>query len=148
FYNHTDELERMGGLWKASPWLSLCFLCQAFSLAGVPPFSGFWGKYLIVQVGLDEGHYVLVVAAILASILTLLSMMKIWLGAFWSDPASGSHLEPASLRVRAMTAVVVGMTLVSLTIGLGANRFLDLSQRAAHSLLDPQHYRAAVFAHE
>ncbi len=148
FYNHTDHLDRMGGLWKASPWLGICFLCQAFSLAGVPPLSGFWGKYLIVLVGLDEGRYWLVLAAILASILTLVSMLKIWLGAFWKDAPKGAPLEPATSRVWAMTAIVGVFTAVSLGIGFGAEGVMRISKAAADSLLDQREYRAAVFEHE
>lgn len=148
FCNHTDNLSRMGGLWKASPVLGLCFLCQAFSLAGVPPLSGFWGKYLIVQAGVDGGRFWLVAAAIVASVLTLMSMLKIWLAAFWSDVPEGGYLEPSSFRVKAMTAVICGVTATSLVIGIGANSFFGIAQQAADSLLDQEAYRAAVLAHE
>ena len=41
----------------AAPWLGVLFLCQALSLAGLPPLSGFWGKYLILVVGIEGAHY-------------------------------------------------------------------------------------------
>lgn len=146
FYNRTDNLTRMGGLWAASPLLGVCFLLQAFSLAGVPPLSGFWGKYLIISVGLKEGHIWLVLAALVASLLTLVSMLKIWLGAFWQElPPNGTLQAQAQGAVRAMTAIVCALTLISLVIGLGAGFFLPLAQKAADSLLDPIAYRTAVF---
>ncbi len=149
FYNRTDHLDRMGGLWKASPWLGICFLCQAFSLAGVPPLSGFWGKYLVVFAALDGGRYWLVLAAILASILTLVSMMKIWLGAFWRDAPPGEvTLEPSTPRIRAMTGIVGVFTALSLAIGIGTEGLIRISQSAADSLLDQEEYRQAVFRHE
>lgn len=147
FYNHTDQLDRMGGLWKASPVLGACFLCQAFSLAGVPPLSGFWGKYLIVMVGLDESRYWLVFAAILASILTLVSMLKIWVSAFWADPPPETPIEPSSPRIRAMTAIVCTFTAVSLGIGFGAEHVMKISRQAADSLLNQEEYRQAVTQH-
>ena len=42
-----------GGVWRAAPWTSLLFLIPALSLAGVPPFSGFWAKLLLLQASLD-----------------------------------------------------------------------------------------------
>jgi multicomponent Na+:H+ antiporter subunit D len=147
FYNRTDHLVRMGGLWKASPVLGVCFLFQALSLAGVPPLSGFWGKYVIILVGLKEGHFWLVFAALLASILTLVSMLKIWVGAFWQElPPDGSVQPKTTGAALAMTAIVCALTLLSLTIGLGAGYFLPLAQTTADALLDPAIYRSAVFS--
>ncbi len=147
FYNHTDNLDRMGGIYKASPWLSVFFLLQAFSLAGIPPLSGFWGKFLIMMEGIDSGYYVLVGAAILASILTMMSMLKIWLAAFWSPVPEGARLYPAEGHIRAMTLIIAAMTLVSLSIGFGAETFLQFSQTAAESLLNPSQYRTAVLSY-
>jgi multicomponent Na+:H+ antiporter subunit D len=147
FYNRTDNLARMGGLWKVSPWLGVAFLLQAFSLAGVPPLSGFWGKYIIVLVGLDQERFWLVAAAIVASVLTTMSMLKIWFGAFWQDvPENGALLEKAA-PAQAMTVVICGMTALSLSIGFGAEYVMQLSQAAADTLLDQEQYRHAVFRH-
>lgn len=144
FYNHTDNLERMGGIWKISPWLGIFFLCQAFSLAGVPPLSGFWGKFLILRVGVEEGHYWLVGAALLASILTLVSMLKIWLAAFWQDVPSSGSLAAKCAQVRFMTVLAGVMTATSLYIGLDAGRFLRWAELAANALLDQGQYQRAV----
>lgn len=147
FYNHTDNLNRMGGLYKASPWLSVFFLLQAFSLAGVPPLSGFWGKYVIMLEGIDSKYYVLVGAAIVASILTMMSMLKIWLSAFWGPLPEGTQVYPAEPHIKVMTMIVAVMTMVSLYIGLGAETFLRFSQTASESLLDPAQYQHAVLSY-
>jgi multicomponent Na+:H+ antiporter subunit D len=73
--NRTDDLGRMGNLWKHTPWLGVLFLIQALSLAGLPPLSGFWGKYVILVVGVEQREFVLVAAAIVASVLTLFSSL-------------------------------------------------------------------------
>jgi multicomponent Na+:H+ antiporter subunit D len=147
FFNRTDNLTRMGGLWKASPWLGICFLCQAFSLAGVPPLSGFWGKYVIVLVGMEEGRYWLVLAAITASILTLVSMLKIWMGSFWQTlPPDGTVSAEAPGRAVAMTVIVGALTLVSLAIGFGTEGFWRIAEFAGTSLLDQNEYRNAVLS--
>jgi multicomponent Na+:H+ antiporter subunit D len=147
FYNRTDNLARMGGLWKVSPWLGVAFLLQAFSLAGVPPLSGFWGKYIIVLVGLNEERFWLVAAAIIASILTTMSMLKIWFGAFWQDvPENGVLVEKAA-PAQAMTVVICAMTALSLAIGFGAEYVMQLSKAAADTLLDQEGYQHAVFQH-
>lgn len=146
FHNHTDNLARMGNLRRISPWLGVFFLCQAFSLAGIPPFSGFWGKFIILRIGVEQAHYGLVAAAALASILTLVSMLKIWMAAFWNAPAEPIPSSPAEGSIRAMTLLAGAMTLVSLGIGLGAEWFLQAAAQAADSLLHHEHYQQAVFS--
>ncbi len=144
--NGTDNLDRMGHLWKHTPWLGVLFLFQALSLAGVPPLSGFWGKYLIVVVGLEQREYWLVGASILASVLTLFSMVKIWNGAFWAAP-EGVPVRTDQRRWMGMTAVVSALTCISLVIGLGAEVFVQAALRAAGQLLDQQGYAQAVLGY-
>lgn len=143
--NGTDNLDRMGSLWSRTPWLGVLFLVQALSLAGLPPLSGFWGKYLIVVVGLEQRQYWLVGASLLASVLTLFSMVKIWNGAFWA--ASAAPVETAGWRWRGMAAVVAVLTGVSLTIGLGAEAFVRIAVHAAEQALDQQGYAQAVLGY-
>lgn len=143
--NGTDELARTGGLWRAAPWLGIAFVLQAMSLAGLPPLSGFWGKFMIIQEGFTQGEWVLVALSLVASILTLMSMLKIWLGAFWkAAPADRPVVTTA--RTRLMTAVVVGMACVSLCIGFGAEKFVRIAKHAADETLDRAGYIANVRA--
>jgi multicomponent Na+:H+ antiporter subunit D len=142
----TDDLDKMGNLWKHTPWLGVLFLLQALSLAGIPPLSGFWGKYVILVVGIERGEWVLVAAAVLASILTLFSMLKIWNGAFWKVSDSASIRIDDRRWVR-MTWVVAGMTAISVAIGLGAEPVFLLATRAAELVLDQDGYAELVFRH-
>lgn len=144
FRSGTDHLERMGGLWKTAPWLAGLFLVQAFSLAGIPPLSGFWGKFVIVAESLREEQYWLAIAALLASILTMVSMMKIWLNAFWKPAPDPMEETLPKHCITGMTAIVMVMAVISLGIGLNAEYFLELSNKAAVSLLDQSIYRDRV----
>ena len=143
--NRTDNLDRMGHLWRHAPGLGVLFLLQALSLAGLPPLSGFWGKYAILVEGLRLGEYVLVALALAASLLTLVSMLKIWNAAFWG----GAGEREVCLRDRRwvrMNRVTTGMVLVSLAIGLGAEGVFRVAQRAATQVRDPAAYLRAVDA--
>jgi multicomponent Na+:H+ antiporter subunit D len=143
--NRTDNLDRMGNLWRDTPWLGVLFLLQALSLAGLPPLSGFWGKYAILVEGLRLGEYVLVALAIVASILTLVSMLKIWNAAFWTDGADRTVLVQ-DRRWKQQATVTTAMVLVSLGIGLGAEGVFRVAREAASQALDQDAYARAVFA--
>ncbi len=137
--NHTDDLGKTGRLWLLTPVLGVVFLFQALSLAGLPPLSGFWGKYMIIVEGLRQSEWVLVTCALLAGVLTLFSMLKIWNGAFWAPKAEdGVYLEDS--RWKPMTAVAAGMTALSIVIGLGAEFFMRISFEAARQLMDRTAY--------
>ncbi len=140
----SDELARSGGLWRAAPVLGLVFVIQAMSLAGLPPLSGFWGKFMIIQEGFSQTQWILVTLSLVASIRTLLSMLKIWRGAFWAAaPATPLRWDAAAKR---MTAVILALTTVSLTIGLNPQPLLRLATHAADQTLDRPGYVARVQA--
>lgn len=143
--NKTDDIDKMGNLWKATPVLGICFLILALSLAGLPPMSGFWGKYMIVVAGLDQGRWVAIIAVGLGSLLTLLSMLKIWNATFWRESPT-AIVDLQDPRRRPMTMVIVVMTIVTLIIGLGAEAFIRLAETAAYTATNQAQYVERVLS--
>jgi len=142
--NHSDYLGAMGNLWKQTPFLGVLFLLQGLSLAGVPPLSGFWGKLLIVQVGIEQGKYGLVACVIAASILTLLSILIIWTRAFWATNESCEPVRRDDARWPQLLGVPLVLVVLSTSLGLGAEGGMRLSKQAAAALFDRREYIAAV----
>lgn len=153
----TEELARLGGLYRLRPILASLFLIPALSLAGLPPFSGFWAKLALVQAGLAVEQYVIVAVSLGVSLLTLYSMTKIWAQAFWKeregvDPLPGSSLKKHAFQEVSLTGAerwsLYGPTgvLVAITLALGlfAEPMLALATQAASQLLDPTLYIQAV----
>lgn len=133
----TDELARTGGLWRAAPFLGVLFLLQALSLAGIPPLSGFWGKYLLLVAGAGEGAWVILALALFASFLTLASMLKIWIGAFWKDAPEGAPTPP---RLPGAQRAIAVLTLAALACGLAAEPFGRLCVNAGRAAGDSEAY--------
>lgn len=141
----TGELARVGGFYRARPYLALLFLVPAMSLAGLPPLSGFFAKLVLIIAGLREHAWALVATALVVSLLTLFSMTKIWGEVFWKadpDPGAERPIEPG--RYRALVAPILMMALITLGIGFGAGPLLGLSIDAAAQLMNPQAYIRAV----
>jgi multicomponent Na+:H+ antiporter subunit D len=67
----THELKAMGGFYHQHPWLALVFLIPALSLAGLPPLSGFFAKYIVIKAGVEAGSWWAVAFGLLVGLLTL-----------------------------------------------------------------------------
>jgi multicomponent Na+:H+ antiporter subunit D len=137
----SGALRVLSGLGHAHPWLGVCFAVPALSLAGIPPFSGFWAKVFLVRAGLEVGEAGAVAASLAVSLLTLLSMMKIFTGVFWGAAAERDEI-PRIPRLH--YAAVAGMALLMVVWGLGGGVLFELTSAAARSLADPAAYADAV----
>ncbi len=142
----SSTLDRVSGLARRSGPLAVLFLLPALSLAGLPPFSGFTGKLGVVSVGLSQRSWWMVAIALSVSLLTLVSMLKIWTGAFWGDPPPDPAGEqPGVLRhhplMSSVTAAVVAGTLL---IALFAGPIYRFCERAAVDVTEPTTYVETV----
>ncbi len=81
----TRNLKEMGGLTKQMPVTSWTTLSASMSISGVPPFAGFWSKLIIILACIERGLWFYAIIAVLASILTLASFMKVTRYAFLGD---------------------------------------------------------------
>ncbi len=138
-------LKKLGGLWTSKPVLGLLFLIPALSLAGLPPLSGFWGKFAVIRAGLEAEAYILAGAALAVGLLTLFSMIKIWNEAFWKAAPAEAKALPWTLSQRLASYLpIVALGGLTLTIGLWTEPFAQLSLAAAEEILDRDGYIRAV----
>lgn len=136
------DIRRLGGLIKTHPALSVLFLCAGLSLAGIPPFSGFWAKVLIAGAAFESGEMILGGVAIGAGLLTLMAVIKIWMEAFWKAAPDGRE---ASGRVPATVLLPAGaLVAVSIAIGVYAQPLIEYAGQAAQDLVEPAEYIQGV----
>ncbi|MEU3308355.1 monovalent cation/H+ antiporter subunit D family protein [Nocardiopsis sp. NPDC055551] len=155
----TGALDRLGGVARRQPLIGLVFMGAALSLAGLPPFSGFVAKLSLILAAVEDQQWTVTAVMIAVSLITLMSMLKIWGGVFWGkEPSSSEEDVPMTAganggSVQTVTRPKIRMTLIlpglvltatTLCIGLGAEFLLDLSAQAAANLLDTSTYVEAV----
>jgi len=141
------ELSRIGGLYKTAPLLAFLFLIPAFSLAGFPPLSGFWAKFILVKAALEVGNWIIAGVALVVGLLTIYSMTKIWAQAFWEPHPDGFDPKLSQLTARdraAMLLPIAFLAAITVVIGLFPEPFADFAERSAAQLLDPSPYIEAV----
>lgn len=138
----TYDLRRAGGLMQAQPLLAVLFAIPALSLAGIPPLSGFWAKFLVIDASFRAGAFWLAGVGLFVGLLTVFSMSKIWTEAFWKKALVTRH-RPRRIP-GAMVASIGALALVTLWIGLAPQTLIGFAELAAASMLDPRPYIAAT----
>lgn len=147
----TYRLKRMGGLYRRCPWLAVAFFLCAFSLAGLPPLSGFFAKFMLIRAGIEAGAWAVTATALAVGLMTLYSMVKIWNEVFWKDQpengeaASGSAGEtPGQGSMALMYLPVLLLALGTLLIGVFAEPLVRMVNIIASQLLNASGYIDAV----
>jgi multicomponent Na+:H+ antiporter subunit D len=135
------KLKEMGGVLSLAPPAASLFFVAALSLAGMPPFSGFLAKLVVLRAALEGHAFAIVLVAVITSFCTLLSMMKIWAYVFWGRPREGSTPGTGWYGPACATAVLV---LGTILLGIGAQPFLRLANDAADEIVAPAGYVRAV----
>ena len=127
--------------------MAVLFLIPAFSLAGFPPLSGFWAKYILVAASLEIEAWIIAGVALLVGLLTIYSMTKIWAEAFWKAHPEVIAPELTRLDGRTRAALllpIAGLAAMTLVIGFFPEPFVIFAETAAQQLLDPTPYIATV----
>jgi len=141
----TTDLAALGGLYRSQPGVACLALVPLFSLAGIPPLSGFIAKVAVVAPMVGARQYLLAAVALSVSLLTVLSMARLWEESFWKPAAASTSSSVAQPRLGVAILTPIAF-LVSLTIGLTvlAGPVSTVTARAAEQLLDRNAYVRAV----
>lgn len=137
-YTGSYDLRRIGGLYAARLSLGVLFGISALALVGIPPFSGFWAKLLVLRAAYAEGQTVWMALALMVSVLTMYSMMKIWMEAFWkAHPQADAGLPLAHVpacQMRPAWAAALLLTVAILAISLYPQALMAFANAAADTL--------------
>ncbi|SFI66163.1 NADH-quinone oxidoreductase subunit L [Thermoflavimicrobium dichotomicum] len=110
--HHEQDIRKMGGLWKKNKGLGWLFLIGCLSIAGIPPFSGFFSKDEILLSVYANGRYGLFIVGVIAAFLTAFYMFRLFFKVF-----AGSH-EPKTARVPwSMTGPMIVLAILSAVAG-------------------------------
>jgi len=116
--NRGYDLRTAGGLMRDQPLFAALFAVLALSISGVPPLSGFWAKFLVIDAAFRAAspwYAWLAVVALAVGFLTLYSMSTLWTQAFWR---TRNRERTATRRVPPAMLVAVAL-LAACTLGIG-----------------------------
>ncbi|MFC2948426.1 Na+/H+ antiporter subunit D [Virgibacillus sediminis] len=138
----TSDLRKMGGLIHHYPLLGWLVLLAGLVLAGIPPFSGFIGKLLLLQGAVQAEEMVILLVGLLTSLLILYSIVKIFIRGFWGDEEQTAYTKGKSTK--GLISPVVILLSLSVILGVGAEYFYPLVEGIASELVNPQIYIDSV----
>ncbi|NVO17781.1 MAG: hydrogenase 4 subunit B, partial [Rhodoplanes sp.] len=129
FRMHTKDMEEMGGLAKAMPWTSMCFLVGALAISAIPPLNGFVSEWFTYQAlfaaALDGTFLVKFATPVAATMLALTGALAVMCfvkayGVIFSGAPRSKHAEQAREVPVAMIAGMVVLAIACVGLGLAA----------------------------
>ena len=137
----TLNLKDLGDMFNKHTLWGILFFISAFSLAGLPPLSGFAGKYLIIKAGIENNQIIVAMVALFVGLFTLFSMTKIWIEVFWKNIKNDNKSEKTtSLPFRYMITGSIILALSIIIMGVWAQPIVEFCEKAAADLLNNQKY--------
>ncbi len=138
------DLQKMGGLRERMPVTANTNLIASLSIAGIPPFNGFWSKLLIIMACIQSKQVFYAVCAVVASILTLASFMKVQKYAFfgklnqkWQEVKEVAWMMKLPMIILAVICIVSGLLITPL--------FKPYLESAVNVLMAGRDYAQTVF---
>lgn len=145
--NGSFDLRSVGGLYRASPFFAAMFLILVFAISGLPPFSGFWPKVILVRASMVAGEGWLTAAYLVSSFIAMIAIGRVWLFAFWRNDLDGKAIPVTGLSLdeaRAYLTPIAILVLVIVGLGIIADPAVNLASLAAVGLVDPSAYVTAI----
>jgi NADH-quinone oxidoreductase subunit N len=109
--NGDVTVDSFNGLFKRKPFVAVAMTISLLSLAGIPPLSGFIGKYLVFSMALQKGYEWMVILAVVTSLIGVYYYFKVIIAMFIKEPA-GTAVEPSgSMRIWMIILIALNLLL-------------------------------------
>ncbi|HMA49246.1 MAG TPA: NADH-quinone oxidoreductase subunit NuoN [Magnetospirillaceae bacterium] len=110
-----EGIDDLAGLSKTHPMMAVSLAILMWSMAGIPPFAGFWSKWMVFSVAIDKGLIALSVIGVLTSVVSAFYYLRIIKVMYFDEPADGidrSIGAPVGLVMGVATLAVLLFNLV------------------------------------
>jgi len=126
----VEGIDDLKGLSKTNPLMALALTIFMFSLAGIPPLAGFFGKLYVFLAAVEAGLYTLAVLGLLTSVIAAFYYLRIVKLMYFDDPVEAFD-RPVG---RAMTTILAATSLVTLLFLVFLSPVLESAGAAARAL--------------
>ena len=132
-----EDIDDLRGLSKASPRMALGLAILMFSLGGIPPLAGFFGKIFVFMAAVDAGLYFLVIIGMLTTVVGMGYYLRIVKVMYFDEPAGKDVSLPYDPSPSRETALVIGAAaLVNLLFFVWPQPIISKAEQAASALFE------------
>jgi NADH-quinone oxidoreductase subunit N len=110
---NKENMDDYKGFYKTNPLLSWVLAISLFSLAGVPPMAGFFGKFFLLFAGAGKGNYLLIVIAALNMVVSLYYYLKVIKAMFMDANENPIEKIHSHWQPRIAMAICIGGILIT-----------------------------------
>ena len=121
----TVAYDDYAGLSSRRPFMAALMALFMFSLAGIPPFAGFFGKYYVFAGAIEGGYTWLAILGVLMSVVSAYYYLRLVVLMYFKEQVSADHARPAGLAVTALAVAALAL----LQFGIFPSTILDLTAR-------------------
>jgi NADH-quinone oxidoreductase subunit N len=112
--SEADQLSDLAGLARRSPWFGLILLILLFSMAGVPPFAGFWAKWFVLKEVVAAGYTWLAALAVMFSLVGAYYYLRVIKIMYFDEPTTQGSPEAGQdlklvLSVNGLAVLALGL---------------------------------------
>jgi NADH-quinone oxidoreductase subunit N len=90
---YVDKINELSGLSKSNPVISLSLAIIMLSMAGIPPFIGFFGKFYVFIAAIESQQYILALLGVLASVISAFYYLRIIKGMYFDEVTDGVNFD-------------------------------------------------------
>jgi len=112
----VEEISDLAGLAKSQPWLAHIFAAILFSMAGIPPLVGFFGKWMVFAAAVDQGLFVLAVIGVVTSVVSAYYYVRIVKVMYFDEAVGSFDRVDGSLKIvlaGSLAVVVAGILFIN-----------------------------------
>lgn len=110
----TKDITQLGGLISTMPFTAAAFLLCSFSVMGIPPFGGFFGKYMVLTGAVRSGHMFIAFTFLIGAVFTIIYLFRVFNMVFMGETKNSQAKEGSPV----MVACVSLLALLSLAGGI------------------------------
>lgn len=119
------DIAAFNGLYKSNPKLAFVMMVAVFSLAGIPPFAGFFSKFFIFASAASQGDYVLLVIALLNTVISLYYYLLIVKAMFINQPDTDSVGRIRTDGYNSLSLVICTGAIIAVGIASCIYQYID-----------------------
>lgn len=148
----SEDMNSVRGIYQKNVLLAAVTLMLFLAVAGLPPFSGFWPKLMLVKASIEGAPWWAPFSILFTGFLSTIAVGRVWALSYWRpvedvDAKGDDRKKPIQLGLTEYVPLF-GLTLIIIAVGLFPQPIIDLVYEAADQLINPTLYIESVFGSE